>query len=78
MNRRDVLAGTDYAVCCVEVSGTACVAWDNDIPLKYGIDQCIGDTVGPGDHRLAAQEDPVGLPRRPDLVTLTGTRGGAI
>jgi alpha-galactosidase len=47
-NRRDLLPGTDYAVCCVEVSGTACVAWDNDIPLKYGIDQCIGDTVGPG------------------------------
>jgi alpha-galactosidase len=47
-SRRDVLPGTDYAICCVEVSGVACVAWDNDIPLKYGIDQCIGDTVGPG------------------------------
>ncbi len=46
--RRELLPGTDYAVCCVEVSGTACVAWDNDIPLKYGIDQCIGDTLGPG------------------------------
>src|SRR5205823_1567491 len=46
--RRQLLPGTDYAVCCVEVSGTACVAFDNDIPLKYGIDQCIGDTVGPG------------------------------
>jgi alpha-galactosidase len=43
-----VLPGTDYAICCVEVSGTACVAFDNDIPLKYGIDQCIGDTLGPG------------------------------
>ncbi|HEY0007592.1 MAG TPA: hypothetical protein VGB55_02615 [Tepidisphaeraceae bacterium] len=47
-NRREVLPGTTYAVCCVEVSGTACVAWDNDVPLKYGIDQCIGDTMGPG------------------------------
>jgi alpha-galactosidase len=47
-NRREVLPGTDYAVCCVEVSGMACVAWDNDIPLKYGVDQCIGDTLGPG------------------------------
>jgi alpha-galactosidase len=46
--RRDVLAGTDYAVCCVEVSGTECVRFDNDIPLKYGVDQCIGDTIGPG------------------------------
>ncbi len=47
-DRKELLPGTDYAVCCVEVSGTACVALDNDIPLKYGIDQCIGDTLGPG------------------------------
>lgn len=47
-DRKQLLPGTDYAVCCVEVSGTQCVAWDNDIPLKYGVDQCIGDTVGPG------------------------------
>ncbi len=47
-NRREVLPGTTYAVCCVEVSGTVCVAFDNDIPLKYGVDQCIGDTLGPG------------------------------
>jgi alpha-galactosidase len=47
-DRREVLPGADYAICCVEVSGTACVALDNDIPLKYGVDQCIGDTIGPG------------------------------
>ncbi len=47
-NRKDVLKGTDYAVCCVEVSGTKCVGFENDIPLKYGVDQCIGDTLGPG------------------------------
>jgi alpha-galactosidase len=47
-NRREVLPGTDYAICCVEVSGMACVAYENDIPLKYGVDQCIGDTLGPG------------------------------
>jgi alpha-galactosidase len=47
-DRREALPGTDYAVCCVEVSGLACVAFENDIPLKYGVDQCIGDTVGPG------------------------------
>ena len=47
-NRREALPGSDYVVCCVEVSGTACVAFDNDIPLKYGVDQCIGDTIGPG------------------------------
>ena len=47
-DRREALPGTTYAVCCVEVSGLDCVKWDNDIPLKYGVDQCIGDTIGPG------------------------------
>lgn len=47
-DRREVMAASDYIVNCIEVSGTACVELDNDIPLKYGVDQCIGDTIGPG------------------------------
>lgn len=47
-DRRKVLKGSDYVVNCIEVSGLACVRHDNDIPAKYGIDQCIGDTIGPG------------------------------
>jgi len=47
-DRTEVLGGSDYIVVCVEVSGVACVRFDNDIPKKYGIDQCIGDTIGPG------------------------------
>jgi len=47
-DRREVLSDSDYIVNCIEVSGAACVEMDNDIPLKYGVDQCIGDTIGPG------------------------------
>ena len=47
-DRREVLPGAHYAVCCVEVAGLACVDLDNDIPAAYGVDQCIGDTTGPG------------------------------
>ena len=32
----------------IEVAGLATVGFDYDIPLKYGVDQCIGDTIGPG------------------------------
>ena len=46
--RTEVLKGSDYVVSCIEVSGLECVRHDNDIPLSYGIDQCIGDTIGPG------------------------------
>ena len=60
-DRRDVLKGTDYLISTIEVSGTACVRYDNDIPLKYGIDQCIGDTIGPGGIMKALRTLPVFL-----------------
>lgn len=60
-DRRKVMADSDYLVCCVEVSGLACVEHDNDIPLKYGIDQCIGDTIGPGGLFKALRTVPVFL-----------------
>lgn len=47
-DRRAVLKNCDYVINCIEVSGADCVEMDNDIPLKYGVDQCIGDTIGPG------------------------------
>jgi alpha-galactosidase len=46
--REDILGNADYIVNCIEVSGVDCVRFDNDIPLEYGVDQCIGDTIGPG------------------------------
>jgi alpha-galactosidase len=45
---KEVIADTDYIINSIEVSGPACVEMDNDIPLEYGVDQCIGDTIGPG------------------------------
>ena len=47
-DRTEVMGDSDYLTNCIEVSGLACVRHDNDIPKKYGIDQCIGDTIGPG------------------------------
>lgn len=60
-DRRTVLANSDYVVCCVEVSGTVCVRSENDIPAKYGIDQCIGDTIGPGGLFKSLRTIPVWL-----------------
>ncbi len=68
--RRKLLPGSTYAVCCVEVSGVACVAYDNDIPLKYGIDQCIGDTVGPGGLFKGLRTVPVFLDILRDMAEL--------
>lgn len=60
-DRTQILPGTDYIVVCVEVSGLACVRFDNDIPAKYGVDQCIGDTIGPGGLFKALRTVPVFL-----------------
>jgi alpha-galactosidase len=43
-----VLAGCDYVINSIEVAGLRNVRPDYEIPLKYGVDQCIGDTIGPG------------------------------
>ncbi|UCG25078.1 MAG: alpha-glucosidase/alpha-galactosidase, partial [Chloroflexota bacterium] len=48
VDRTKVLAGSDYVVHTIEVAGRENVRHDYDIPLKYGVDQCIGDTIGPG------------------------------
>jgi len=58
-DRLEVLAGSHYIVNCIEVSGLECVKFDNDIPLKYGVDQCIGDTIGPGGLFKALRTVPV-------------------
>jgi alpha-galactosidase len=47
-DRLQVLPGCDYVINTIEVAGLRNVRPDYDIPLKYGVDQCIGDTIGPG------------------------------
>lgn len=47
-DRRKGLPGCDYVINSIEVAGLRNVRNDYDIPLKYGVDQCIGDTIGPG------------------------------
>jgi alpha-galactosidase len=47
-DRLETLPGCDYVISTIEVAGLRNVRHDYDIPLKYGVDQCIGDTIGPG------------------------------
>lgn len=58
-DRREVLPGSDYLINTIEVSGVENVKKDYEIPKKYGIDQCIGDTVGPGGIMKAFRTIPV-------------------
>lgn len=59
VDRCDLLAGSDYVINSIEVDGLKCIASDYDIPNRYGIDQCIGDTIGPGGVFKALRTGPV-------------------
>jgi len=69
-DRREVLGGADYVINCIEVSGLKCVRFDCDIPAKYGVDQCIGDTIGPGGLFKALRTVPVFLDVLEDIESL--------
>ena len=46
--RREVLSDSDFVINQIEVNGMDTVKNEFEIPLKYGVKQCIGDTMGPG------------------------------
>ncbi|WP_248924128.1 alpha-galactosidase [Paenibacillus hamazuiensis] len=47
-DRREVIAGSRFVINQIEVGGLENVRYEYEIPLKYGVNQCIGDTMGPG------------------------------
>ena len=47
-DRRDALSGTRYVINCSRVGGLEAFADDIRIPLRYGVDQCVGDTICAG------------------------------
>ncbi len=47
-DRREALRGADYVITMILVGDIEVIRPDIEIPLKYGVDQCIGDTLGPG------------------------------
>ncbi|HUC91213.1 MAG TPA: alpha-glucosidase/alpha-galactosidase [Paenibacillus sp.] len=47
-DRREALRGAKYVLCTIRVGGLEAFATDVDIPLKYGVDQCVGDTLCAG------------------------------
>src|SRR6195256_5331615 len=68
--RLDVLEGTDYVINSIEVAGLKHVRADYDIPKRYGVDQCIGDTIGPGGIFKALRTGAVWLDILADVARL--------
>jgi alpha-galactosidase len=45
LDRRAALADADYVINCTRIGGLEAFITDIEIPLEYGVDQCVGDTL---------------------------------
>ncbi|HUX01365.1 MAG: alpha-glucosidase/alpha-galactosidase [Phycisphaerae bacterium] len=48
LQRRRALEGADYVINCTRIGGLEAFRLDIEVPLKYGVDQCVGDTLCAG------------------------------
>ncbi len=67
LSQREALTGANYVFSLVRVGGLEAFAKDIEIPLKYGVDQCVGDTLGPGGIFYALRTIPVLLDIAQDI-----------
>ena len=58
-DRRKAIEGARYIISCVRVGGLEAYADDIRIPLKYGVDQCVGDTICAGGILYGQRNIPV-------------------
>jgi alpha-galactosidase len=58
-NRREAISGARYIMSCVRVGGLEAFATDVNIPLKYNVDQCVGDTICAGGILYGQRNIPV-------------------
>lgn len=58
-DRRSALEGARYVISCVRVGGLDAYAHDIRVPLKYGVDQCVGDTICAGGILYGQRNVPV-------------------
>ncbi|MBP9002912.1 MAG: alpha-galactosidase [Candidatus Hydrogenedentes bacterium] len=66
-DRGEAIDGADYVIAMLQVGGLDAFRLDYEIPMKYGVDQCIGDTMGPGGIFRALRTIPVMLDLARDM-----------
>jgi alpha-galactosidase len=66
-DRRAAVRGADYVITTFQQGGLDAYALDIEIPQKYGVEQCVGDTLGPGGVFRALRTIPVLLDLCRDL-----------
>jgi len=59
LDRREALDGADYVINMIQVGGVDAFRMDYEIPIKYGVNQCIADSIGPGGIFRALRTIPI-------------------
>ncbi|HET6429173.1 MAG TPA: alpha-galactosidase [Phycisphaerae bacterium] len=70
-DRREALAGADFVVIMIQVGGLEAFGIDYEVPLRYGVDQCIGDSLGPGGIFRGLRTIPVLVDIADDMAELS-------
>ena len=58
LDRREAIRDCDYVICMIRQGRLEAFQLDIDIPLKYGVDQCVGDTICAGGIMYAQRTIP--------------------
>ncbi len=58
-DQRAALEGADFVIVTISTGGFDSMAFDLDVPARYGVRQSVGDTVGPGGISRALRNIPV-------------------
>jgi len=69
-DRREALRGADVVLATFQIGGLDAFEADYRIPLRHGVDQCIGDTLGPGGVFRALRSIPVMMDLARDMEEL--------
>ena len=69
-DRQEAIKDADYVICMIRQGGLDAFQLDIDIPLKYGIDQCVGDTLCAGGIMYGQRTIPVLLDICKDIKEL--------
>jgi alpha-galactosidase len=69
-DRREALRDADYVISTFQIGGLRATELDYEIPMRFGVDQCIGDTLGPGGIFRALRSIPVTMELARDMEEL--------
>src|ERR1700721_3842119 len=58
-DRKSAIRNADYVITTFQQGGLEAYKTDIEIPQKYGVEQCVGDTLGPGGVFRALRTIPV-------------------